>query len=96
LDLLAETEEGMQVTVGGMIETIKKIYTKKTGAEMAFISIGDEKGVSIECVIFPKVFDLYKEILSRDGIVVIEGKLDMKNEKPVIIVNTIKKPQKLV
>ncbi|MDE2026126.1 MAG: hypothetical protein KGJ07_06535, partial [Patescibacteria group bacterium] len=95
LDALAEGQDGTVVTVGGLIEFVKKIYTKKTGAEMAFVGIGNEKGVSIECVIFPKVFDLYKEMLIKDNVVVIEGKLDMKNDKPVVIVHSIKNPKKI-
>ena len=93
LDALAEGQDGTVVKVGGLIEFVKKIYTKKTGAEMAFVGIGNEKGVSIECVVFPKVFDTYKEMLIKDTVVVIEGKLDMKNDKPVVIVNSIRKPK---
>lgn len=92
LDVLEEQPDGTVVTVGGFVESVKKIFTKKTGAEMAFISIGDEKGISVECIVFPRVFDQYKTLLAKDGVVVIEGKVDMKNEKPVIIVNSISKP----
>jgi DNA polymerase-3 subunit alpha len=94
LDALAEGSDGTIVKVGGLIEFVKKIYTKKTGAEMAFVGIGNEKGISVECVIFPKIFDQYKELLIKDTVVILEGKLDMKNDKPVVIVNSIKKPQK--
>jgi len=98
LDILLDLQDGidgMQVTVGGIVETVKKIFTKKTGAEMAFINLGNEKGVTVECIIFPRVFESYKTLLIRDGVIVIEGKIDTKNEKPVVIVNVIKKPKTL-
>lgn len=92
LDVLEGQNDGMQVTVGGIVDSVKRIFTKKTQAEMAFISISNEKGITIECIIFPKVFEQYREILLTDTVLVFDGKLDQKNDKPVIIVNSIKKP----
>ena len=60
---------------------------------MAFISIGNEKGITIECVVFPRVFEIYKELLLQDTVIILEGKLDIKNEKPVIIVDRIFHPE---
>jgi len=85
IELLQDEKEGTVVRVGGIIETMRRIFTKKTGAEMAFIAIGNEKGISIECIVFPKVFEKYKSILLQDSVVVIEGKIDNKNDRPMII-----------
>ncbi|HEX8965466.1 MAG TPA: DNA polymerase III subunit alpha [Patescibacteria group bacterium] len=93
LETLEEGQDGMIVKIGGFVETVKKIFTKKSNAEMAFVSLGDEKGQSVECIIFPRVFEQYKEMLIKDTVVMIEGKLDRKNDKPVILVQIIKKPQ---
>lgn len=89
LELLAEEKEGTKVTIGGIIETTRRIFTKRTGSEMAFLVIGDEKGVFVECVVFPKVFDKYKGILAKDTVVVVEGHIDTKNDKPTIIAEKI-------
>lgn len=85
LELLEVEKEGTIVKVGGIVETARKILTKKTNSEMAFISISNEKGNTVECVVFPKVFDQYKSLLISDNVIVIEGRLDTKNDKPVII-----------
>ena len=77
------------VKLGGIIENAKKIFTKKTGAEMAFLSLGDEKGITIECVVFPKIYEQYKNLLIADSVILIEGRLDQKNDKPVIITDRI-------
>ncbi len=82
---LEEVVEGKFVTVGGIIETTRKIFTKKTGAEMAFITISDEKGVTIEVVVFPKIYDRHKSLIATDGLVIVEGKVDTKNDRPVIL-----------
>ena len=87
--MLEGEKEGTMVKVGGIIEMTKKIFTKKSNAEMAFIQIGDEKGITIECVIFPRVFEEYKSLLVQDTVILIEGKLNMKDDRPVIIVEKI-------
>ncbi|MBI2621711.1 MAG: DNA polymerase III subunit alpha [Candidatus Levybacteria bacterium] len=89
LQHLEEEHEGEKVTVGGIIETMRKIFTKRTGAEMAFITVGDEKGLTIECVIFPKIYERHKSLMLKDSLVVIEGHVDTKNERPVIIAEKI-------
>ncbi|MEK9178564.1 MAG: DNA polymerase III subunit alpha, partial [Patescibacteria group bacterium] len=89
LELLEEESEGARVVVGGIIETTRRIFTKKSGAEMAFITIGDEKGLVVECVVFPKIFEKYKSLLLKDQVIVLEGKVDTKNERPVLIVEKI-------
>ena len=87
--LLEEEPEGTAVTVGGLIENMRRIFTKKNGSEMAFITLSDEKGLVIECVVFPKVFEQYKNFLLKDSVVVIRGHIDTKNDKPVIIAEKI-------
>lgn len=94
IELLSEEKtSGLQVKIGGIIEQVRRIYTKKTNAEMAFVKISDEKGISIESVIFPKLYEIYKDILLPDTVVIIEGKVDIKDERPIIIANAISKPQ---
>jgi DNA polymerase-3 subunit alpha len=89
IEFLEGEREGTIVKVGGIIETARKILTKKSNSEMAFLSIGDEKGISVECVVFPRVFEECKALLVNDTVVIIEGKLDTRNEKPSIIVNKV-------
>jgi DNA polymerase-3 subunit alpha len=90
IEFLNEEKEETVVTVGGIVEAIRRIFTKKTGKEMAFVTIANENGVTLECVVFPKIFDIYKSMLVKESLIVIRGKIDLKNEKPVIIVNTIR------
>lgn len=80
--------EGTRVTVGGILDNVKRIFTK-TGNEMAFLTLADEKGKAIESVIFPRVFEMYKNSLVKDSVVVLEGKLDTKNDKPTVLVDRV-------
>jgi DNA polymerase-3 subunit alpha len=92
LELLEEEQEQTVVTVGGIVDTIRKIFTKKSGKEMAFITIANENGITLECIVFPKIFDTYKHLLVKDTVILVNGKIDLKNEKPVIIVDKIRQP----
>ncbi len=85
---LGESEIDKRVTVGGVITEVKKVVTKKTGAEMAFIRLFDGIG-QIECVVFPKTYTEYKECLVKEEVVIIEGKFDFKEEEPSIIIDSI-------
>jgi DNA polymerase III subunit alpha len=89
IGMLEEEKEGQRVTVGGIIETTRKIFTKKSGAEMAFITIADEKGSNIEVVVFPKVYERSKSLIGTDMLVLVEGKIDTKNDRPVILAEKI-------
>ena len=91
IEEIAETPEGTRVKIGGLISNVKKIITKKSNSEMAFIVLEDNAGISVECVIFPKIFEEYKSMLLRDTIVIISGKLDFKDDRPVVIVDDIRR-----
>jgi DNA polymerase-3 subunit alpha len=95
IELLEDEPEGKVVKIGGIIETAKKIYTK-SGSEMAFVGLMDEKGLVIECVIFPKVYETYKGLLTPDLVVIIEGKINIKDDKPVILAERITDPKALL
>ncbi|HVZ67732.1 MAG TPA: DNA polymerase III subunit alpha [Patescibacteria group bacterium] len=90
---LAEEKEGTRIKVAGILSTVKKILTRKNNSEMAFATLEDHVGYSIECVVFPKIFESYKYQLVKDNIVFIEGKLNFKDEQPVIIVDTLEQIQ---
>jgi len=89
IDLIADEKEGTRVKIGGIIDGIRKIFTKKSNSEMAFLTVADDKGSICECIIFPKTYDIYKTTIAKDRIVIIEGKIDSNNDKPIIIVEKI-------
>ncbi len=87
--LLDGEKEGTIVKIGGILESARKIFTKKSNSEMAFIAVADDKGILVECVVFPRTYEMYKDLLVPDTVIILEGKLDTKNEKPVILVDRI-------
>ena len=76
------------VVIGGIIEDIKKINTKK-GDEMLFLKISDYTD-SIECVIFPRVLAEAKDIIKLENCVVLRGSFSERNGRPSVVVEKIK------
>lgn len=91
IELLKEETTARKVKTGGMICSIKRIFTKKSNAEMAFITIEDQLGRQMECVVFPKTYETNKQLLLQDSIVLINGSLDFKDEQPVVLVENLQK-----
>ncbi len=76
--------DGMTVTVGGII-TGKKTKTTKSNNLMAFVSLEDLYGI-MEVIVFPTVLARYGELLSDENIVLVRGRLSVREEEqPKII-----------
>lgn len=81
--------DGMEVTCGGLVTEIKKLYTKRGNQEMAFVKIEDLYG-TIDLMLFPTMYARYKNTLNVDGLVTVKGKLSIRSgEAPVVLVDSI-------
>ena len=81
--------DGMEVTCGGIITEIKKLYTKNGNKEMAFGKIEDLYG-TIELMFFPNVYSKLKDNLIEDSMVTVKGKLSLRDgELPSVLVDNI-------
>ncbi len=81
-------KNGQTVVIGGIIEDLKDIMTKK-GDKMLFVRLGDLSD-AIECVIFPKICEEFQDMLIPESCVVIKGKFSTRNEGKSIVVEKIK------
>ncbi|MBQ4579929.1 MAG: DNA polymerase III subunit alpha [Clostridia bacterium] len=94
LDGLEEREDhglemdGMLVEMGGILTEVKGKATKK-GAYMGFITLEDLTG-QIECLVFPKVYEKYQAMMAVDDLVVLTGKLSVReDESPKLLVDQL-------
>lgn len=93
---LSEEDKGKKQILGGVIVNVKKVYTKKTASEMAFIRLFDGSS-ELEGVVFPTVYAQNKHLLEKEEVVVVGGKIDHREEGFSIIVDSLEKfePEKL-
>ena len=78
IDLPNWKSENVNPIVGGIIASLKERMTKK-GSAMCSLQLEDTEG-SIEVVIFPKMWEEMKGILTPGEALVIEGKLDDRGQ----------------
>ena len=52
---------------------------------MAFASVFDETG-AIETIVFPKTFDITKDIWSANTAILFKGKVDSKDDELTVII----------
>lgn len=85
---IGEDFVGQKITTGGVITAVKKVVTKKSGAEMAFVKISD--GLKdIETVVFPKIYAECKNCLLKDEVIFIWGKVDKREDEISLIIDNI-------
>jgi DNA polymerase-3 subunit alpha len=87
-ELEPEELNGHKVKVGGIVVSLRKVFTKKGNNEMAFATIEDRTGI-LDLVVFPKLYAGVKNILVKDRVIVAEGKLDKRDDRISLIVDRL-------
>lgn len=78
------------VRLGGMISSIRTVVTKKSSSEMCFATLEDETG-KIELVVFPKIYAVDKTLWIKDALLIVDGKLELREEQVTLLVDSAKK-----
>jgi len=84
-ELGLEEDVGKKVVLGGIVAQVKRIFTRRKNAEMAFVKIEDDTG-SIEGVVFPSVYNATKSVWAKDMAVLLKGRLDNRDERLSLLV----------
>lgn len=71
------------LATGGLVAACKRILTKK-GEHMAFVDLEDTTG-KIEAVVFSRVFEKYKELLTPGALICLSGRLSSREGEKKII-----------
>ena len=87
IDLL-DLPAGSKTKALGIIDNIRIVLTRSRNQEMAFATLMDETG-EINIIIFPKTFSQHQSKLSKNGAIVIIGKIDEREEEKSLIADQI-------
>lgn len=74
----AVVEDGVRVTIGGMI-TAKTVKLTKNGQQMAFVTLEDMVG-SVEVIVFPRDYESKRNLLNEDAKVFISGRTSIGDD----------------
>ncbi len=83
-DVYSRYSDATSVKVMGIISTVTRKQTKN-GDTMAFITIEDTDG-AIEVIVFPKLYSKYANIIYNGNVVMLGGRLSVKEEEPPKII----------
>ncbi len=87
-DNAAARFDNMTTTMGGLIASVRR-KTTKSDAQMAFAVLEDLYG-TIECLVFPRIYQRYASLLTVGTPVKIQGHLSFSGEdEPKMIVDTV-------
>jgi DNA polymerase-3 subunit alpha len=90
-DVAGPMAEGVVRSIGGVVTDLKRQYTKK-GELMARFVLEDLEA-SMEVFVFPRVMTDFGTLLENDAIVVVRGRLDLRDETPKLVCMELRRPE---
>ena len=85
---LPEYKDGDTVKLAGLIVKIKNTVTRKSQEKMAILKLEDLNG-DIEVLVFPEAYKQHCRHIQPNSVVLVQGRLNLKEEVPKIIANSI-------
>lgn len=85
---ISEEHIGKKATLGGVVLEAKRVMTKKSAQEMAFVKLYDGSG-ELETVVFPKLYALSKEIIQKEKVLLMIGRIDKREDSFSLIVDEV-------
>jgi DNA polymerase III subunit alpha len=85
---LTEYNDGQRILIGGLISRVRNTVTRKTGEKMAIIRLEDLNNFT-EVLVFPKTYAVVSAMIEEDALVYIDGRLNLREETPKIIAESI-------
>ena len=80
---LIQLQEGEQISIGGIINKLKMITTKRN-ERMAIVNLEDLDGF-VEVLVFPKIFAQYIKMVKMNSTVFIKGRINLRDKEPKIV-----------
>ena len=75
--------DGQVKVVGGIVTGLNRRYTKR--GELMGTFFLEDLGGSIEVFVFPKVMQVFGALLADDGVVVVKGRIDTRDEQVKLV-----------
>ena len=96
---LGEADDGTEVTVGGMVGSIKKARTKKPSrngnTDYVMFDFEDAEGC-VRCIMWPEEYARQGQLVEGEAVLYLKGKVDRRGREPNLIVNRLLTPDDAV
>lgn len=85
---VSEHQDGDEIYIGGIINAVKMILTKKDKKRMCVFTLEDMQG-TISVLVYPAVFEKFDNLIEVDKLLLVKGRLDLREDQPKIITSDI-------
>ena len=88
-----EMRHGDQVTIGGIISSVDRRYSKKDGSPWAIVTLEDHHGAQVEVLLFNKVYALVAPQIVEDNIILVKAHVSIRDERMSLFGDDVKVPE---
>jgi DNA polymerase-3 subunit alpha len=85
---LSQHTDGEEIKIVGLIAKIKQTITRAKQEKMAILKLEDLEG-AVEALVFPAAFQKVYRYLQPSTVVLIKGRLNLREDTPKIVVNDL-------
>ena len=85
---LAQYNDGEEIKIVGLIAKIKQTVTRAKQEKMAILKLEDLEGI-VEVLVFPAAFQKSSRYIQPNTVVLVKGRLNLKEDTPKIIANEL-------
>jgi len=85
---LSQCNDGAEIKIVGLIAKIKQTVTRAKQEKMAILKLEDLEG-AIEVLVFPAAFQKVSRYIQPNTVVLVKGRLNLKEDTPKIIANDL-------
>jgi len=91
IEEISAGHNGLKIRLGGIITSVRQVFTRRGNKEMAFMSLKDGAH-RLDLVLFPQVYEQYKKLIIVDKVVIVVGKVDYREDKLSILTEKVSEP----
>ena len=91
--LSGEMRNGAEVTIGGLISTVDRRFSKKDGSPWAIVTIEDHHGAQVDVLLFNKVYALVAPQIVEDNIILVKAHVSIRDERMSLFGDDVKVPE---
>ncbi|MCM8801630.1 MAG: DNA polymerase III subunit alpha [Candidatus Omnitrophica bacterium] len=85
---LNQCEDNAEIKVVGLIAKVKQTFTRAKQEKMAILKLEDLKA-EVEVLVFPQVFQKVFRFIQPNTVVLVKGRINLREEAPKIIANDL-------
>ncbi|MGV0343823.1 DNA polymerase III subunit alpha [Corynebacterium lehmanniae] len=91
--LSGEMRNGAEVTIGGLISSVDRRFSKKDGSPWAIVTIEDHHGAQVDVLLFNKVYALVAPQIVEDSIILVKAHVSIRDDRMSLFGDDVKVPE---